>query len=62
VDFSPPVEDGAELVGAEQVHRVLRRWLRECAGPQVPLEISPPPSDAEAYLPVDGPAVPDKNS
>ncbi|MDN5380910.1 phage holin family protein [Streptomyces sp. LB8] len=29
--FSPPVEDGEELVGAEQVHRVLRRWLREAA-------------------------------
>ncbi|MET7493296.1 alkaline phosphatase family protein [Streptomyces sp900116325] len=27
----------AELVGAEQVHEVLRRWLRECSGPQVPL-------------------------
>ncbi|MDQ0773354.1 uncharacterized membrane protein YvlD (DUF360 family) [Streptomyces aurantiacus] len=31
-------EDGGELVGAEQVHRVLRRWLRECDGPQVPVE------------------------
>lgn len=33
-------EDGervAELVGAESVHRVLRRWLREVSGPQVPL-------------------------
>ncbi|MGQ4385386.1 phage holin family protein [Streptomyces sp. SAS_270] len=37
VAFSAPVEDGAELAGAEQVHRVLRRWLRECDGPQVPL-------------------------
>lgn len=27
----------AELVGAEQVHEVLRRWLRECSGPQVPV-------------------------
>lgn len=32
-----PCEEGAELVGAEQVHRVLRRWLREAAGPQIPL-------------------------
>ncbi|MEW2544604.1 phage holin family protein [Streptomyces sp. NPDC047002] len=31
--------DGAELTGAEEVHRVLRRWLRECAGPQVPLSV-----------------------
>ncbi|WP_344398099.1 phage holin family protein [Streptomyces longisporus] len=37
VAFSPPVEDGCDLVGAEQVHRVLRRWLRETNGPQVPV-------------------------
>ncbi|MFF0063425.1 alkaline phosphatase family protein [Streptomyces sp. NPDC005279] len=45
VDLSAPVADGAELVGAEAVHRVLRRWLRECDGPQVPIgpaEASPP--------------------
>ncbi|MEV8564869.1 phage holin family protein [Streptomyces sp. NPDC051322] len=36
-EFSAPVADGAELIGAEQVHTVLRRWLTECAGPQVPL-------------------------
>ncbi|MFD9224278.1 alkaline phosphatase family protein [Streptomyces sp. NPDC060064] len=45
VDLSAPVAVGAELVGAERVHRVLRRWLRECAGPQVPVgpaEASPP--------------------
>ncbi|MFF3323555.1 phage holin family protein [Streptomyces sp. NPDC002889] len=44
-DMSPPVEVGGELVGAEQVHRVLRRWLRECQGPQVPIgprEVSRP--------------------
>ncbi|QQM46604.1 phage holin family protein [Streptomyces liliifuscus] len=39
--FSAPVEDGAELVGAEHVHHVLRRWLRECDGPQVPVETEP---------------------
>ncbi|MGX1542727.1 phage holin family protein [Streptomyces adustus] len=38
---SAPVEDGAELVGAEHVHRVLRRWLREPDGPQVPLAAGP---------------------
>ncbi|MEU5980479.1 phage holin family protein [Streptomyces sp. NPDC047315] len=38
VELSPPVDDGAELVGAEGVHRVFRRWLRECAGPQIPAE------------------------
>ncbi|MCX5339532.1 phage holin family protein [Streptomyces atratus] len=36
-DLSAPVAEGAELVGAEQVHEVLRRWLRECSGPQIPL-------------------------
>ncbi|MGX1911844.1 phage holin family protein [Streptomyces phaeochromogenes] len=41
VTFSAPVEDGEELVGAEQVHHVLRRWLRECDGPQVPVETEP---------------------
>ncbi|WP_420907387.1 alkaline phosphatase family protein [Streptomyces scabichelini] len=35
--LSAPVEDGEELVGAEQVHRVFRRWLREAGGPEVPL-------------------------
>ncbi|MZD07154.1 hypothetical protein GTW43_18955, partial [Streptomyces sp. SID5785] len=39
--LSPPAADGAEIVGAEQVHQVLRRWLRECDGPQVPVENSP---------------------
>lgn len=29
VALSPPVADGTELVGAEHVHRVLRRWLAE---------------------------------
>ncbi|MER6471630.1 phage holin family protein [Streptomyces collinus] len=35
--LSAPAADGAELVGAEDVHHVLRRWLREADGPQVPL-------------------------
>jgi uncharacterized membrane protein YvlD (DUF360 family) len=35
--LSAPVEDGTELAGAEQIHRVLRRWLLETDGPQVPL-------------------------
>ncbi|MGR6973789.1 alkaline phosphatase family protein [Streptomyces cynarae] len=37
VELSAPVEEGTELVGAEQVHQVFRRWLGECEGPQVPL-------------------------
>ncbi|MFD9007206.1 phage holin family protein [Streptomyces sp. NPDC059582] len=36
--FSTPVEHGAQLVGAEHLHQVLRRWLCELDGPQVPLE------------------------
>ncbi|SEQ12706.1 Uncharacterized membrane protein YvlD, DUF360 family [Streptomyces sp. yr375] len=39
--LSEPVTDDAELTGAEAVHRVLRRWLRESNGPQVPLEQPP---------------------
>lgn len=39
--FSEPVDDDGDLVGAEHVHRVLRRWLRETNGPQVPLETEP---------------------
>ncbi|MFE2849352.1 phage holin family protein [Streptomyces scopuliridis] len=35
--LSAPVSDSGELVGAERVHEVLRRWLREGSGPQVPL-------------------------
>ncbi|MFJ9031327.1 phage holin family protein [Streptomyces sp. NPDC102274] len=35
--LSAPVPDNGELVGAERVHHVLRRWLREGSGPQVPL-------------------------
>jgi hypothetical protein len=52
--FSPPVAEGAHLVGAEQVHRVLRRWLSEVNGPQVPLDDSP--SEARDSAPF---AVPD---
>ncbi|MFF2774595.1 phage holin family protein [Streptomyces sp. NPDC058052] len=67
-ELSPPVAEGEELVGAERVHRVLRRWLRESDGPQVPLERpdatpenSPSAADAEPALPAEGPVVPDKN-
>ncbi|MCM2386917.1 phage holin family protein [Streptomyces albipurpureus] len=43
LELSTPLDEeaelaGGELVGAEQIHRVLRRWLRECTGPQVPIE------------------------
>jgi hypothetical protein len=35
--LSEPTGEGEDLVGAEHVHRVFRRWLREANGPQVPL-------------------------
>ena len=37
LELPAPVRDGEELAGAEQVHRVLRGWLRSTDGPQVPL-------------------------
>jgi hypothetical protein len=37
LELSAPVDGEEELTGAEQVHRVLRRWLGELNGPQVPL-------------------------
>ncbi|MEU7601590.1 phage holin family protein [Streptomyces sp. NPDC040724] len=36
-------DPGEEPVGAEAVHGVLRRWLREADGPQVPLGLRPGP-------------------
>ncbi|MGW1023827.1 phage holin family protein [Streptomyces sp. NPDC002577] len=35
--LSAPVDDGQELVGAEQLHKVFRRWLGDGDGPQVPV-------------------------
>ncbi|MFG3241338.1 alkaline phosphatase family protein [Streptomyces sp. NPDC048157] len=50
-ELSAPVAPDTELVGAEQVHQVLRRWLRECSGPQIPL---PRPDAAGGSEEVDG--------
>ncbi|MEU6273375.1 phage holin family protein [Streptomyces populi] len=36
-----PAGPDTGIVGAERVHDVLRRWLRECDGPQVPLPSHP---------------------
>ncbi|MFF3286304.1 phage holin family protein [Streptomyces sp. NPDC003023] len=63
-ELSPPVAFGDELIGAERVHQVLRRWLREGEGPQVPIgpvDVSRPEGETEEEIPVDGGAVPDKN-
>ncbi|WP_431047406.1 phage holin family protein [Streptomyces sp. P1-3] len=51
-DLTPPTPDGCELVGAEEVHTVLRRWLRETHGPQVPAEEFPPTRPLAAPFPV----------
>ncbi|MFD4139825.1 phage holin family protein [Streptomyces sp. NPDC058572] len=61
-DVTPPVGVGQELVGAEQVHRVLRRWLRECQGPQVPIrkpEITRPGGQEQEASPASGHPLPD---
>ncbi|MET9800607.1 phage holin family protein [Streptomyces sp. NPDC006368] len=65
--LSPPVADGGRLQGAEEVHRVFRRWLRECHGPQVPvgpradgLQESPPHHQPEEAFPVPDSLAPDK--
>ncbi|WP_306316383.1 MULTISPECIES: alkaline phosphatase family protein [unclassified Streptomyces] len=42
-ELSAPVPEGGTLVGAEQVHHVLRRWLSEGHGPQVPMAVTPLP-------------------
>ncbi|MFF0384601.1 phage holin family protein [Streptomyces sp. NPDC004286] len=39
--LSVPEEDGEALSGAERVHDVLRRWLSELNGPEVPLDVDP---------------------
>jgi uncharacterized membrane protein YvlD (DUF360 family) len=47
LELSAPAAGEAELTGAEQVHRVLRRWLDELNGPQVPLTDDTEDSDTE---------------
>ncbi|MGW5847333.1 phage holin family protein [Streptomyces sp. NPDC055254] len=44
-------EPAADLVGAEAVHGVLRRWLREARGPQVPLKNPRPERAAGGIFP-----------
>ncbi|WP_425576074.1 phage holin family protein [Streptomyces axinellae] len=47
LELSPPVVPGAELVGAQAVHRVLRRWLAESAEPpHARTRSAPPEGDA----------------
>lgn len=53
---------GAELVGAEQLHHVFRRWLRECDGPQIPLDDARRTAPGEEPFELPDPAVPDKSA
>ncbi|WP_406223411.1 phage holin family protein [Streptomyces decoyicus] len=64
VELTPPAPDDGPLTGAEQVHRVLRRWLGEAEGPQLPLgpdadELRREVPPAEGF-PSPGPAAQDK--
>ncbi|MFJ8076748.1 phage holin family protein [Streptomyces sp. NPDC096176] len=68
-ELSPPTRPGVELIGAEQVHQVLRRWLREGDGPQVPIgparlsrptQVCRSESETEEEIPIEGGATPDK--
>ncbi|WP_447041349.1 phage holin family protein [Streptomyces sp. DSM 118878] len=44
-----PAADGRRLVGAEQIHGVLRDWLGEAAGPEIPLR----DRAVEPFIPLD---------
>ncbi|MFJ5773033.1 phage holin family protein [Streptomyces sp. NPDC093094] len=57
--LSPPA---GEIAGAEHVHQVLRRWLRESDGPQVPLDGAPPRSAEIAPFPVVDEVVRDRSA
>ncbi|WP_432029355.1 phage holin family protein [Streptomyces sp. 1222.5] len=46
LELSAPAADGEPLTGAEDVHRLLRRWLGELDGPQVPLSMDAAPERA----------------
>lgn len=59
-DLTPPTPDGRPLVGAEAVHAVLRRWLEEAHGPQVPMDESPFTGDIAAPFPATKGVVQDK--
>ncbi|MBX7470328.1 phage holin family protein [Streptomyces sp. NPDC056084] len=68
VELTAPVPDSGELVGAEQVHHVLRRWLGEGQGPQIPVgaealttaDDSPRTAQPEGSFPVVDRVVQDK--
>ncbi|MFG3102339.1 phage holin family protein [Streptomyces sp. NPDC048182] len=49
--LSAPTADGSEPAGAEHIHHILRRWLREGSGPQVPLNDPLSDGRTDAILP-----------
>ncbi|MFF8810782.1 phage holin family protein [Streptomyces pactum] len=59
-ELTPPTLDGSPPVGAEAVHRVLRRWLDEAHGPQVPAEESPLTDEITTPFPAITRVIPDK--
>ncbi|WP_063835380.1 phage holin family protein [Streptomyces sp. NRRL S-118] len=68
LSLSAPVANGGLPTGAEEVHRVLGRWLRESQGPQVPLgpapaavQECPPRPRPEGAFPVADSLAPDKS-
>ncbi|MFF8989263.1 phage holin family protein [Streptomyces sp. NPDC014983] len=48
LELSAPTAERERLTGAEQVHRVLRRWLGELSGPEVPLGAATAEEDERA--------------
>ncbi|GLX47354.1 membrane protein [Streptomyces hygroscopicus subsp. hygroscopicus] len=48
LELSAPIGESERLTGAEQVHRVLRRWLGELSGPEVPLGAATAEEDERA--------------
>ncbi|MGP3952597.1 alkaline phosphatase family protein [Streptomyces sp. 7N604] len=60
VGLTPPVGDGGRLAGAERLHQVLRAWLHDAYGPEVPISApraaptAPGAADAPARSPGSG--------
>ncbi|MEW2624417.1 alkaline phosphatase family protein [Streptomyces sp. NPDC048106] len=48
LELSAPAGEGERLTGAEQIHRVLRRWLGELSGTGVPLDAAAAGEDERA--------------
>ncbi|MFI8192788.1 phage holin family protein [Streptomyces sp. NPDC085946] len=60
--LSAPAGEGGEPAGAERVHDILRRWLEESNGPEVPVDVSRPSVADSAPFPVPDGVVQDKSA